>query len=390
MGDVMWGRMVKRIVTGVGSALKPESDHLLHLDALRLIASTGIVVCHLAGNWDAGFLHKKLAAAVSPLAFFVDMFFILSGFVIAFVYSGKIVDARSYGRFIRNRLARLAPLHWVMLGAYLAIYLATRFVNVQINNIEVFDFSCLPYNFAFLHAAGLCRSLSFNGVSWSISAEMFMYIAAPAIFWICLRSLMLTTGLAIVLLFSLFCLWGGDKFVVHTFDFGVIRALPSFVLGVCFYNVRDTIAAIPCPRFVLTGSLAGYFFGCVFGAPPPLLLGCLYLAVAAGVAADAGNRSGSVVRALAAGGQLTYSSYMLHAFVSGIVVTFIAERVLRLSGIELNLTIACTFVLVWPLSFFSYTMFERPMRKWISTLGRTKASGSEVLAVIRATVDGSR
>jgi hypothetical protein len=79
--------------------LRPESGHLLHLDALRLIASAGIVVLHSAPFLDAGLMNDRIVNSARSLGVFVDMFFAVSGFVIAFVYFAKIMDVRSYRLF---------------------------------------------------------------------------------------------------------------------------------------------------------------------------------------------------------------------------------------------------------------------------------------------------
>jgi peptidoglycan/LPS O-acetylase OafA/YrhL len=163
--------------------LRPESGHLLHLDALRLIASAGIIIFHVSGFVDAGAWSEHFLIAIGPLTLFVDMFFVVSGFVIAFVYSRKIEDARSFGSFLRKRLARLVPLHWATLAIFVLIDVLLRFRNIHVNHSEAYEWRCLPTNFLLLHSTGLlCPNLSFNGVSWSISAEMIMYFMAPALF----------------------------------------------------------------------------------------------------------------------------------------------------------------------------------------------------------------
>ncbi len=50
---------------------------------------------------------------------FVDLFFVVSGFVIACQYFGRVSDAASIGRFLWRRLARIYPLHLATLAFYL-------------------------------------------------------------------------------------------------------------------------------------------------------------------------------------------------------------------------------------------------------------------------------
>jgi peptidoglycan/LPS O-acetylase OafA/YrhL len=176
--------------------LRPESGHLLHLDALRLIASAGIVIVHLSGFVDAGAWSEHFSFTMGRLSLFVDMFFAVSGFVIAFVYSRKIQDASSYGSYLRKRLARLVPLHWATLAIFVLIDVLLRSRNIHVNHSEDYEWRCLPTNFLLLHSTGLlCPHASFNAVSWSISAEMIMYFTAPALFWVMRRNV---TALALM------------------------------------------------------------------------------------------------------------------------------------------------------------------------------------------------
>ena len=54
---------------------------------------------------------------------FVDLFFVLSGFVIAANYQQRLLAGYGAGRFILLRLGRLYPLHFVMLAVFVALKL---------------------------------------------------------------------------------------------------------------------------------------------------------------------------------------------------------------------------------------------------------------------------
>ena len=99
--------------------LAPESASLLHLDCLRLIAAAGIVFLHLKVKVDGGAMWQRVVAGTDSYFLLVNMFFAISGYVIAFVYMDAIVDAGSYAGFLRRRVARLGPLHWLTLAAAL-------------------------------------------------------------------------------------------------------------------------------------------------------------------------------------------------------------------------------------------------------------------------------
>ena len=111
----------------------------------------------------------------------VDFFFILSGFVICHAYEGRTWDVPSYLDYVRRRLARIYPLHIATLLAFIVAAALAGFVGVPLNNSEKFAFSELPFQVFLVHAWGVSDRLTFNDVSWSISAEFFLYLLFPAI-----------------------------------------------------------------------------------------------------------------------------------------------------------------------------------------------------------------
>jgi peptidoglycan/LPS O-acetylase OafA/YrhL len=360
--------------------LRPESGHLLHLDALRLIASAGIVIYHLSGFVDAGAWSEQFLIATGPLTLFIDMFFAVSGFVIAFVYSRKIADARSYGSFLRKRLARLVPLHWATLAIFVLIDVFLRSRNIHVNHSEVYEWRCLPTNFLLLHSTGLlCPNLSFNGVSWSISAEMIMYFTAPALFWVLRRNVtalgLMAAGIWLALTLGTH---GANGWYNWTSTGGFIRAIPSFIFGAWLFAVREAMSKVPFAGVAFWLCVCSFLVGCCVGLPAIGLLLTLYLAVAFGVAADAQQRRSRIVSTLAAGGQLTYSSYMLHTLLITVLLNGIADRILHTHGLARNFLVLIAFGMVWPVSYLSLVLFEKPARRWISG-AKGKASPSDNL-----------
>ena len=98
--------------------------HHIALDAWRGIAALIVALFHFA-----------TPAAISQSTFlrnswlFVDFFFVLSGFVIAANYRGRLAQGFGIERFMLLRLGRLYPLHILMLAAFIAtellLYLAS-------------------------------------------------------------------------------------------------------------------------------------------------------------------------------------------------------------------------------------------------------------------------
>src|SRR4051794_10264654 len=86
--------------------LVAESDEMPHLDSLRFIAAMGIVVYHYKAHVGL----QGASTSMDGLRLFVDLFFVISGFVIARLYS-EMRTRQEYLHFLQKRVARLWPLH---------------------------------------------------------------------------------------------------------------------------------------------------------------------------------------------------------------------------------------------------------------------------------------
>ncbi len=247
--------------------------------------------------------------------------------------------------------------------------------QLAINSPEIFDLRCLPANFFLLQATGLCPHLSFNVPSWSISAEMCLYVVAPAIFWVLRRNVAAVGGLAAAMILALTALNDPGRPWLNWAVTGAVRAVPSFLFGAWLYGMRRSVWTIPYASVGFWGGLLGFVVGCGLGLPLPGLL-LLYLTVTFAVAAD--GRAAPpcrLVRWAAAGGQLTYSSYILHELLMTVIVTFGAEHVLHLHGTWKNAVVVLTFLLVWPVSYVSLFVFEKPLRRAIGARAGAPALG---------------
>lgn len=165
----------------------PESDRYLNLDALRFVAAAAVVIYHYGAllAWRPNFRPLDLAFGGLPVA--VDLFFVISGMIMFEVYGRRLTSWSAYGTFLRRRFARLAPLHYATLLFFIVAVALGAALGVSTGDARIFDARCIAPNILFLQAFDTCQSLTFNKPSWSISAEMAMYVALPAFFWITMR-----------------------------------------------------------------------------------------------------------------------------------------------------------------------------------------------------------
>jgi len=353
---------------------KPESENYLHLDVLRFIAAIGIVFFHYIHNADFGANHQleKIVLDNNGFRLFVDIFFMISGFIIFALYHNRISNSSEYYSFMKKRIARLIPLHFITLFFFIIIGILISIFNININHPESYDNSCIIPNLLMIHSYNVCNSLTFNGASWSISAEMGMYLLAPIFIIMVTHIPVIAFFTSLIVIAILFTASNSERYWFEwTFDFGVIRALPSFILGMVLFKFKDKLKWIPFPSFML------FTFLTIFILLQPILPKYIFLPIAYSivlfaVAADSSEKIPKFVSSTAWLGRLTYSVYMIHGVISLLIIKVLSEKLFTFTGLEANLMILLTVILLIPISFASLILFEMPMRRWITNIGRNK------------------
>jgi hypothetical protein len=155
------------------AALHPR--RLLEIDALRGVAASAVFVYHLTYvNPFARDLESILPRRVSWLAaeaeHGVEVFFVLSGFVIVLSLSSTQVSSHAAGRFMVRRQARLDPPYWaaVLLGAGALAFEAM--LGYQAEGLSVGAFAL---NLVYLQ--NITGSVQVLPVAWSLCLEIQFY-----------------------------------------------------------------------------------------------------------------------------------------------------------------------------------------------------------------------
>jgi peptidoglycan/LPS O-acetylase OafA/YrhL len=132
--------------------------------------------------------HLPVKSTITGLPFFtnawlfVDFFFVLSGFVIAHAYGGRVADASDAAVFAVKRIGRLWPLHVAVLACMVAMEFA-RFTLLgwygAVNRAPFTGGSSIPLivqNLFLVQAVRPEPMMSWNAPSWSISVEFWAYV----------------------------------------------------------------------------------------------------------------------------------------------------------------------------------------------------------------------
>jgi len=253
-----WGIAVVRCKTSRVAVLPHHPKaHYLPLDSIRGIAAVSIVVHHFVISKTFDVVYPEKAWIDIPFFhnawLFVDLFFVLSGMVISLSYAQADFGTFSLREFMTRRLARIYPLHIVMLLVLLALRLlrlglvaggvvATPPAEFEVNNAYSFFL-----NVFLLQSLGFLNYLSWNGPSWSISTEFYTYLFFGLVL-LCARQVG-SRMLFLVLSFLLaICSWLLIVFVLgrHSLDshyeFGLIRCVISFFMGVLTVKAASSLS----------------------------------------------------------------------------------------------------------------------------------------------------
>lgn len=222
------------------------------LDILRFAAAMMIVLYHFGADAPVALSEFHPVFGRGYLA--TDFFLILSGFVLGRAYGGHILSGRIGGvAFVLKRLTRIWPAQLLVLLGMALIVLTARFAGITPAHPENFTSLALLQQAFMVHAWGL-GGAGWNQPSWSLSALLVCYAAFPLGWrWICgmSPSALLALGLAGVLIADLICLQLFQR-TIYDLPFGVVRAAPLFLLGICIARTVDTGA----PSEVVARALA--------------------------------------------------------------------------------------------------------------------------------------
>ena len=350
------------------SRLRPASAELLNLDFLRFVASSGIVAYHSIEFFVPKAYREALNEQTRGLSLFVDLFFVISGFVITYVYCGKIGSLPDFGRFMQRRIGRLVPLHLLTLIVSIVIIGSAAAVGQTINRMPSFEPRCIAQTAVFLHAIVSCgNGIYFNGVSWSIGAEMVMYLLFPLLVWVGYRT---RTGLLVATVAALLVVAAAHQVEGGAWELlpPVPRALPSFLIGISLFYWKDVLRRIPRPGLIQAVCLPVTVVAMTTGVPDIVSLVLVYALAGSAIAADVQGSVGSVVKRLAPLGQLTYSIYMWHSILITVLMNGIGDKVLHAGSGPMIVIGALCYAGIFAVSCISYLFIETPARRWIDGL----------------------
>ena len=288
----------------------------------------------------------------------VDVFFILSGFVLALVYSKylpfTLQNFRAYGL---ARFARIAPLAFCVVLTYYAVFLFISIKGFHMNSGPVnISFGNLIGNLLFLDSV-FPGFTSIAGAKWSVSVEVFAYIFIfPFVYLLNGNRLKLSIAFVVAVLVQL-VFWHELSYLGRFFS----RCLPAFITGAIIYYYAPVIK-----NQFWTCLLLVVGFICFVFCPDRMQVvsGSLIIVSALSDTSLVGRFFSSKVFIFL--GDISYSLYLWH----GLLVLLTAGLLKKYVALQ---NTACFWIII-PillsiiLGYLSYRFLELPCRKVLRDL----------------------
>lgn len=338
------------------------------LDGIRGVAALMILMRHAGyyfGNFGEWFTKSESYLAV-------DLFFVLSGFVIAEAYGHRLARGLTWLEFIKIRLIRLYPLYLIglLIGVGSAIFSIFGNNTVGLTIIKLFE--DLAFAFLMLPSPFSSDLYYLNIPSWSLFFELIANGLYAVVYpWLTERKLIMTmvitsTGL------GLFAFKNGSTdggYLWTGFTIGILRVLYSFGAGLLIHRFQKRIKFFRVPSWILLGLVLILLSVNPSNMVRPwydMIVVVLLFPILVGIASASESSSERVVQVYVFLGTTSYAVYILHktfeSFTEGAFRAILKCDVGQFAPLSGLLFLICLVYACWLLDRF----YDLPVRRWAS------------------------
>jgi len=346
---------------GAGAAFEGnqiEREHLGALDGLRGVAILSVILFHSLSSAPQKSLLDKIVVHLASLGWTgVDLFFVLSGFLITGILIDQRLRPKYFRTFFARRVLRIVP-------AYAAFLIFMMFIApllgviektdaIRLRDLQLWYWSYLVNIYIALH--GWAAAAGGTTHLWSLAIEEQFYLLWPIAVLIfsprALPRLALACAVMAECVRIAFVLSGLPREVSYVLLPARIDTLALGALLACATRSPGLLAKIYSSRAIVLG--ASFTALCTvliiehtldFQQPLTQLIGYSAIAALSGwlVLYAVGSHGWLTIKPLRFIGKYSYAMYIWHGLVIGLVA-----RTTRLGGLQLN----------WASSLSSYALF---------------------------------
>ena len=229
--------------------INQPGGRLRGLDTLRGIAITMVIIYHVQLHFGA----PGLLGQIAHLGYNgVQLFFIVSGITMCYMWSARKSETRETAKFLIRRLCRIAPPFWFAIVFYMA------FRHTGLSGLEPAGGTDVLLTVLLLHGfSAHAINLVVPG-GWSIAAEVGFYVLFPLMvtrlksvqqrLWAALAIYLVCSAGAYVLLHR--C--AVDEIVVY---YSLLTQLPIFVVAMALFGMLFDADRVPLRTLLVVGAL---------------------------------------------------------------------------------------------------------------------------------------
>ena len=344
---------------------------LTNIQLLRFFAAAAVLVGH-AGDL---FMPGNAAWRAIPWSGGVDIFFVISGFVMTYLTHGHFGMSGAPRSFLIRRIIRIVPPYWLFTTLMIA---TVMLFGEHVRNTSV-NATSIPTSYFFIpwpRADGELNPILSQG--WTLNYEAFFYVAfAFALF---VRRGLLWLAAAFLLMAIAYPWVPASLFVLKFWTNPIIlEFLGGVGLGLIFLpGVRlplwgsVVLAALAVALFVWSEPVAAGAFRRLVHVGVPALMLCASLALA-----PEPSTIGPIRRALVIGGDSSYTLYLSHTFSLNAALIAWQQSSLDMPAVAMSAAV-CVAVAA---AVVIYHWIERPMTDALhSAAGTARVRGVAAVA----------
>ena len=351
------------------------NKNLQLIQALRGIASLLVVFLHATSNSSEILKSNFLFDIFKFGGAGVDIFFVLSGFIITYTSFTGLGDINKLSAFLKRRFIRIFPTYWIIISLFLLLQIL----------LPSFYRTHYPFEFKNILSTYLLfpNHIMVNGVSWTLSNELFFYLLfcfafiIPGKKWAFYFAIVYTAALILLPLTG------------YNYNENAWTGLITFPMNVEFF--MGVVSAILIPRlpkktglpFIIFGSVA-FLISAIFTYPGyqlisntfnrVVLFGIPSFFIVTGVVKYELSNKVYVSKVFLDLGNASYSLYLLHLPLIAAACKMMMILKINNSLLQQIVLLIIIYIICYA-SIVFYKLIEKPVIAKLHSIRRINVAG---------------